>query len=56
MLKTFKQITEVEQLEVVRLFRKTIDNSTKKISEKTQITEVAVSRIIDEYLKSKPIG
>lgn len=52
-MKTFSQTTEVERLEVVRLFTETKDNSARAISEKTEITEVAVNKIIDNYLKEK---
>lgn len=55
-MKTLSQTTEVERLEVVRLFKETKNNSARAISEKTEITEVAVNKIIDGYIKSKQIG
>ena len=54
-LKKYNKITQEEKENVINLFLGTKENSVPSISKTTGITESAVSRIIDNYLKTKKI-
>lgn len=54
-LKKYNKITQEEKENVINLFIGTKENSVPSISKTTGITESAVSRIIDNYLKTRKI-
>jgi len=54
-LKKYNKITQEEKENVINLFLGTKENSVPSISKTTGITESAVSRIIDNYLKTRKI-
>lgn len=53
--KKYNKITQEEKENVINIFLGTKENSVPSISKTTGITESVVSRIIDDYLRTKKI-
>lgn len=53
--KKYNKITQEEKENVINIFLSTKENSVPSISKTTGITESGVSRIIDDYLRTKKI-
>jgi len=54
-LKKYSRLSEADKQEIIKSFKTQQENSVPALSKNLGVTESAVSRVIDEFLKSKRI-
>ena len=53
--KKYSRLSEADKQEIINSFKTQQENSVPALSKNLGVTESAVSRVIDEFLKSKRI-